>query len=135
MDRFRDYVISEGAYWDAVKTGFETGFKAFKAKRKEQQEAGEKKAIRDKVLSVEGKDLEKLIARMVAKGYELKNGEIKDRPKEKTVRAWMLEGARNVQSQRWRDFKENRRIRSGGPLLSETRELVGNAQDLDHQPG
>jgi hypothetical protein len=131
--RFKEYVISEGAQWDALMHGLVTGFKAYKSKRKEQKVKDEKKELKDKVMHAEGEELQKLIARMVDKGYQLKNGEVKERPKEKTVRSWMLEGTRNVRSQRWHHFKETHQRPVVGPVLPEAGELVGDTQDADCQ--
>jgi hypothetical protein len=133
MRSFFDMLL-EGERLEAFLAGFSNGIKTYKDKRKEQKTNGDKEKLKSRLLSAKGEELQKLIAQMIEKGYHLKNGEVEDRPREKTVRSWMLEGTRHVSSQRWHQFKESRSRRLGEPILLETRELVGNAQNPNHQP-
>lgn len=88
---FREYLLAEGDVWTAFCHGCKTGLKAYRHKRSEQKQSGEKKALAEKILSAEGKDLEQLVKKIVANGYTVRNGSVVQPDKQKSFHGEILE--------------------------------------------
>lgn len=83
--KFKEFVLEEGEFFDALKHGIKTGFNAFKVKRQEQKK--ESKDLRHKVLSAEGKELESLIKQIVDNKFSIQ----KQCAKTQKETDWLLE--------------------------------------------
>ena len=70
---FKTFVLEEGGLLDAVKHGFKVGIKAFSEKRKVQAKQKECRIVADKILSAEGKELERLMRQVVDDGFSIQH--------------------------------------------------------------
>ena len=79
--KFREFILEEGEFLDAVCVGF----KAFSKERKKQAKKTEFQKMSDDILSAEGADLQRLVQKIVDNGYSVKNGKVVKPPKHKSV--------------------------------------------------
>lgn len=95
MARFKEYILEEGPFWDAVCHGFKTGVDAFRSKRVEQSKPKEAKvtpkSLTQKILTAEGDDLKQVVKQIVDNGFKMKHGKVIKPPLVKNSKDWLLE--------------------------------------------
>lgn len=91
--KFKEFVLSEGKFWDALCSGVKAGVKEFNKKRKEQKQP-EPKTLTHKILSAEGKELEALVKQIVDNGYTIRQGKVQKPPERVKSTDWLLECTR-----------------------------------------
>lgn len=115
MAKFKEHIIAEGKFWDALKIGVKAGVKAFNKKRAEQSKKDDKK-LGSKIIDAEGKELESLIRQMVDDGYRVRRGSLAKSSKG-GVNDWLMENRRNhVSTQGRHHVKEDGAKRSASPF-------------------
>jgi hypothetical protein len=110
--KFKEFMLEEWEFWDAIKHGFRQGVKAFNQKRTDQAKKTEAKTLTDKIISAEGKELESLIKQIVDNGYTIKQGQVQKPPKTQRASDWLLE---YVRAQRRHQLQEDRSLRPASP--------------------
>lgn len=88
MKRFKEFLLEEGPFLDAVCHGVKIGYEAFKRKRLEQKPP---ESLAEKILSSEGEEVKQVAKELVDSGYKAKKGKITKTPKVKRSTDWLLE--------------------------------------------
>ena len=95
MAKFKEYILEEGPFWDAICHGVKTGVAAFRSKRVEQSKPKEAKVtaktLTQKILTAEGDDLKQVVKQMVDKGFTMKHGKVTKTPRVTNAKDWLLE--------------------------------------------
>lgn len=89
--KFKEFVLEEGQFFDAIKIGLKAGFKAFRKAREQQATADEKKQISDALMNAEGEQLKTLVCKMVDKGYTIQKDRVKKLSNRKSMNDWLYE--------------------------------------------
>lgn len=103
MARFKDFVLEEGPFWDAICHGVSKGMEAFKEKRAQQAKKEERPKPKDlgqKLLAAEGEELKSVIKQIVDNGFTIKQGKVQKKPTETKATDWLLECIRTKKASR-----------------------------------
>lgn len=103
MAKFKDFVLEEGPFWDAICHGFSKGVEAFNDKRAQQTKKQEKPKPKDlgqKLLAAEGEELKNVIKKIVDNGFTIKQGKVQKKPTEAKATDWLLECIRTKKASR-----------------------------------
>lgn len=91
---FKEFMLKEGQFWDALKHGVAVGVKEFSKKRKELATKSEMQTMTKKILDADGKELESLLKQIVEKGYTVKGGAVQKPSLKARSTDWLLECTR-----------------------------------------